>query len=89
MLHRVEAFNAELINDNFEGFVTDLVQHGGFKGKAGEARKIASTIVDRGYFYDPDIKLFENRADQFRPTESKVCFRRMRQIQRGTLQVSA
>lgn len=34
-------------------------------------------------------KLFENRADQFRPTESKVCFRRMRQIQRGTLQVSA
>ena len=63
MLHRVEAFNQDLINDNFEGFVTDLVQHGGFKGKAGEARKIASQIVDNGYFYDPDIKLFEKRAD--------------------------
>ena len=33
--------------------------------------------------------LFDNRADHFRPHESKACFRRMRQIQRGTLQISA
>ena len=33
--------------------------------------------------------LFHNRADHFRPHESNACFRRMRQIQRGTLQISA
>ena len=85
MLHRVEAFNTELINDTFEGFVTDLVQHGGFKGKAGEARKIASTIVDRGYFYDPDIKLFENRADLAEKwMERGMLDKMMRYIDRAT-----
>ncbi len=85
MIHRVEAFNSELINDNFEGFVTDLVQHGGFKGKAGEARKIASTIVDRGYFYDPDIKLFENRADLAEKwMERGLLDKMMRYIDRAT-----
>ena len=85
MIHRVEAFNSELINDNFEGFVTDLVQHGGFKGKAGEARKIASTIVDRGYFYDPDIKLFENRADLAEKwMERGMLDKMMRYIDRAT-----
>lgn len=59
MYKRVDSFNAERIADNMEEFITDLVQHGGLKGKAGEARQIANEIADRGYYYDPERNLFE------------------------------
>lgn len=58
---KVDSFNAEMIAGNMEEFITDLVQHGGLKGKAGEARQIASEIADRGYFYDPERKLFAGK----------------------------
>lgn len=60
---KVDAFNAERISDNMEEFITDLVQHGGLKGKAGEARQIANDIADNGYYYNPDRKLFEGKPD--------------------------
>ena len=63
MFRQMFTANSDLVESNFEGFVTDLEQHGGFKGKPGEARQAANDIVDRGYFYDPDIKLFEGRPD--------------------------
>lgn len=63
MYDKVDAFNADMISSNMEEFITDLVQHGGLKGKAGEARQIATEIADRGYFYDPERKLFANKPD--------------------------
>lgn len=60
---KVDAFNAEHIADNMEEFITDLVQHGGLKGKVGEARQIANDIADNGYYYNPDRKLFESKPD--------------------------
>lgn len=63
MFERVDTFNAELIADNMEGFVTDLVKHGGLKGKAGEARQIANDIADNGYYFDPERKLFDGKPE--------------------------
>jgi hypothetical protein len=63
MFERVDTFNAELIADNMEGFITDLVKHGGLKGKAGEARQIANDIADNGYYFDPERKLFDGKPE--------------------------
>lgn len=68
--HQVESFykrlatlNADAIGTDIEAFITDLVNHGGFKNKAGEARTLANQIADRGFYYDKDRDLFPNRPD--------------------------
>jgi hypothetical protein len=60
---RLATLNADMVGEEMEAFITDLVQHGGFKGKAGEARTLANQIADRGFYYDKDRDLFPNRPD--------------------------
>lgn len=60
---RLATLNADAIGKDIEAFVIDLVNHGGFKGKAGEARTLANQIADRGFYYDKDRDLFPDRPD--------------------------
>ena len=60
---RLATLNADAIGKDIEAFITDLVNHGGFKGKAGEARRLANQITDRGFYYDKDRDLFPDRPD--------------------------
>jgi len=63
LAENLDAFNSDKINDDIEDFITDLVRHGGFKGKAGEARQIANDIARRGYYFNPDQKLFADAPE--------------------------
>jgi hypothetical protein len=60
---RLATLNADAIGKDIEAFITDLVNHGGFRGKAGEARTLANQISDRGFYYNKDRDLFPNRPD--------------------------
>lgn len=60
---KLVSFNGEKVGDRIEEFITDLQLYGGFKDKGAEARKIASQIADKGYFYDKDIELFKGHDD--------------------------
>lgn len=59
---KLVSFNGEKVGDRMEEFITDLQLYGGLTDK-GAARKIASQIADRGYFYDNDIELFKGHDD--------------------------
>lgn len=59
---KLVSFNGEKVGDRMEEFITDLQLYGGLADK-GAARKIASQIADRGYFYDNDIELFKGHDD--------------------------
>ena len=61
--NRLATLNADAIGRDIEAFITDLVNHGGFRGKAGEARTLANQISDRGFYYNKDRDLFPNRPD--------------------------
>ena len=89
--HQVERFyrrlatlNADAIGKDIEAFITDLVNHGGFKGKAGEARTLANQIADRGFYYNKDRDLFPSRPDlQEKWSERDFAQSAMRYIQQA------
>lgn len=60
---KVDSFNVDRVDDRFDEFVEDLIKHGGLKGQPGKARDIANEIVDNGFFYDGETKLFEGKPD--------------------------
>ena len=81
---KLVSFNGEKVADRMEEFITDLQLHGGLKGKGAEARKIASQIADRGFFYDKDIELFKgNDAVKDKWLEREPAARISRYIERA------
>lgn len=84
LYEKLVSFNGEKVADRMEEFITDLQMHGGLKNKGAEARKIASQIADKGYFYDKDITLFEgNDAIKDKWLEREPAARISRYIERA------
>lgn len=63
LYNKVDSFNVDRVDDRFDEFVEDLIKHGGLKGQPGKARDIANEIVDNGFFYDGETKLFDGKPD--------------------------
>jgi len=58
--NNLDGYNKIEADSRFEELVADIANHGGLPKTRGiSARDVATQIVDRGYFYDPDFKLFD------------------------------
>lgn len=59
----VDGYNKMEADQHFNELVNDLISHGGLPeaNKAGMAKDIATSIADTGYYYNPDLSLFQGK----------------------------
>lgn len=64
LFDKLDSFNQDAIAKNMEAFTQDVIKHGGWADmKDAEAKKIAQTVADQGFYFDPEVgHLFGDNA---------------------------